>query len=137
MHDGAGYHGTVLMAAQPAHPSLAEPAPQPARLGGHRQGPVKRGSCQCGAAVLVVRLRGRVVVLDAREVMPPMRCPLCRIVEARGQDRGPWCWRCGGTGYVGDPLPEPGVCVGVDGQARFFTGTRREGESVHRPHVHE
>lgn len=99
-------------------------------------GPV-RGACPgCGEEVLVVELvlTGRDVVLDPAEVLPTSPCPLCRSVESSGRDAGAWCWRCGGTRVVGEPLPEPGVCIDQHGHARSFRGFRRKGEAVHRPH---
>lgn len=120
---------------------MAAAADQPApadQLGRHPHPPVIRGVCPtCGAAVLVVRLEGqRVVVLEAQEVAPPQRCPLCRTIEARGQKRGPWCWRCGGTGVIGEALPEPAVRLGPEGEARVYAGEREVGEAVHRLHLH-
>jgi hypothetical protein len=95
-----------------------------------------REACDaCGGTVVVAHLPGtRAVALDAEEVCPPTRCPLCRQVESRGHERGPWCHRCGGTGIVGDPLPQPGVCLDADGRARVYAGRRRAGEAVHRIH---
>lgn len=65
--------------------------------------------------------------------MPPGPCPLCKQIEQRGHDRG-WCWRCGGTGILGDPLPQPGVALNADGRARVYRGRRFKGEAVHRIH---
>lgn len=110
-------------------------APAPEVLGPHADGPIKRGACGCGEAVVVARLNGeRAVVLDAREVLPPSPCPLCRALRSRSLEPGAFCWRCGGTEVVGDPLPEPGVAVGPEGGARVYDGSRRVGEAVHRIH---
>lgn len=119
--------------------AVAQEASAPRQAAGpHQQGPVKRGRCGCGSDVLIVRLEGqRVVTLELEEVLPPMPCPLCRMILTRGQNPGPWCWRCGGTRMVGEPLPEPGVALGPDGAARVFSGRRRTGEAVHRLHLHQ
>lgn len=83
---------------------------------------------------MLVQLPGhRFVIIDAAEVIPPQPCPLCKQIEQRGHDRG-WCWRCAGTGVIGDPLPQPGIALGPDGRARVFGGRRNQGEAVHRLH---
>jgi hypothetical protein len=100
-------------------------------------GTARRVECdRCAMPVVVVELMatGVTVVLDADEVLPPTPCPLCRLIESRGQRRGAWCWRCGGTGVVGSALPEPGVAIDKHGHGRIFQGKRRTGEAVHRLH---
>lgn len=94
-----------------------------------------RWECECGEEVLGLDLPNGVrVVVDVQEVTPPGRCPLCAAVETRGQDRGPWCWRCGGTAVVGEPLPQPAIALDPYGRARVFKGRRRKGEAIHRLH---
>ena len=77
---------------------------------------------------------GQDVAVEAEEIMPPTPCPLCRAVESRGHSRGHWCFRCGGTGVVGEALPEPGVAIDPAGRARVYAGERAVGEAVHSVH---
>lgn len=100
------------------------------------EGEVTRVVCGCGEAVLLVRLGGSIILVDAEEVVPVQECPLCRAIKTRGQQPGAWCWRCGGTQSIGEPLPEPSVALSADGDARAYAGARVPGEAVHRLHTH-
>lgn len=97
---------------------------------------VVRVSCGCGTPILIVRLGGALILVDAEEVVPVQDCPLCRQIKTRGQNPGNWCWRCSGTQVIGEPLPEPAVALSADGVARAYVGSRLPGEAVHRLHLH-
>lgn len=97
---------------------------------------VTRVTCGCGERVLLVRLAGNLILVDADEVVPVQPCPLCRAIKTRGQQPGSWCYRCGGTQVIGEPLPVPAVGILDTGQALPFDGGRVVGEAVHRLHLH-
>jgi hypothetical protein len=97
---------------------------------------VTREWCEdCGELVLAIVLPkpSRIVLAQIGEVQPSARCPLCAHIKRRGHEPG-WCFKCGGTGWTGTALPQPGVAIGPDGSARLFKGRRREGEAVHALH---
>lgn len=98
---------------------------------------VTRVACGCGERVLIVKLGGSLILVDAEEVVPVQDCPLCRAIKTRGQKPGNWCWRCGGTEVIGEPLPVPAVGLLDSGMARAFDGARVAGEAVHRLHLHD
>jgi predicted RNA-binding Zn-ribbon protein involved in translation (DUF1610 family) len=94
-----------------------------------------RGTCpRCRFEVLVVDLAGEDVALEVAEVVEVFECPLCSGVQARGQARGQACYRCGDSGWVGEPLPAFGVALTEAGSVRVFDGWRVEGEAVYRVH---
>lgn len=87
----------------------------------------------CGELTLAVQLRaGASVVLDREELVPPPACPACRSRASRSRGRR-WCVACG-NGTV-QPLLTLGVAVGADGMGRWFKGTQREGEAIHKLHA--
>lgn len=103
--------------------------------------PPFRGECpKCAdvfdepVEVLVVEVAGVDVVVELAEILEIFPCPQCAQVEAKGHTRGV-CWRCENTGIVGVELPPFGVAVDADGTARYFTGSRGEGEAVYVEHV--
>lgn len=98
------------------------------------------GDCpRCGRMVTVVWLFGEDVALEVVEVLPRMRCSRCASNVAQGHlgtdPRATGCWRCGGSGLVGQELPSVGVAIAEDGSARPFTGHLFRGEGLQVFHV--
>lgn len=95
------------------------------------------GACRaCHEPVLVAELEdGRDVALEPRELLAEHRCPLCRQIAAKNHRRTGRCLRCGGSGYLGESLPDFAVALDADGIARpRIAAQRRPGEALHRPH---